>query len=537
METFNLHAIQKGLPPAPPLAHVHVEIREGSQRGRKYLQKAAMTIGGSNQPLKIYLSAVSSSISESQAKKKGYIKVEVQDSNGTSREVLIKKKALEELTHNREIAQDSAHAQHFLDATGYLTSRGHSVDEVSVASQAGLLDYFVASERENDDIMAVYTKVLEARPLLRNDDKMKQQTLKCVHSWLTAVRSNPLQMVLGSGLPGEDLYLNKLILYHDTNKQVNVDVWKGQAEPMRGSKDFLGKGGFGIAQKLREISSTEYDRALKVALATKGASAVRDVFNEVRILFDVHKEGIHEGVQLPPHSVTPVNPPILDKNGNPLMGYIGPKYSGNLCGVTNLDTLSSKQKLEACRQLISGLAFVADEKQLYLGDIKPENIFFMTRTDGGIDCFLADMGGARYLSDIEPGEGGITTYTRGYYSKADLRADEKTSDDPERCFRAQTRRDVFALGCTLIEFLGGLAVQGDDRPEIFKKAHIRHKGMVPVPEGGFTDEGLGALNIIHQHYGKDVCNLLIAMVDSNPRARPKASECLNTLTQVISKIT
>jgi len=166
----------------------------------------------------------------------------------------------------------------------------------------------------------------------------------------------------------------------------------------------LGTGGFGIVHKvfmvalgdfaaLKEPRKYEDSELSETLRSDKRDGAVNDLINEARILQAL---GVADGVQKPPYEVIDFH----QDGGDHIVGYMGHQYNGDM---NSIRPENRAERVSVAWQLITGLITIHGH-DLRHGDIKPGNIF-MDKPElgdsGEYRAYIADLGGARYFSDIK----------------------------------------------------------------------------------------------------------------------------------------
>lgn len=231
----------------------------------------------------------------------------------------------------------------------------------------------------------------------------------------------------------------------------------------------LGAGAFGVVSKVQGIAPNTF-LALKELIKQpdnkKAEKAEKELYNEVRLLNQIHEHTIAPGIQLPPHRIVKLEPTTLHPPARAIsqttgVGYLAPLYTGgdlNQC---------VNYTAEMPRQLIAGLK-ILHLKGIVHGDITPENIFIMDGEKRRYD--LADFGKACILDEMRPEFDRLRSSTsdyaaaarelRGLYNSTYLAEADKVAETSalqnnnfEAWKHARQKADLFALGCTLIQRL------------------------------------------------------------------------------------
>lgn len=367
----------------------------------------------------------------------------------------------------------------------------------------------------------------------------------------------------------------QLLMYADEEGKIHITEWSNLLEPSK-EEGLLGKGAFGVAQKLKIISEENIGKhvVIKAALPMKQAQA--DVQNEAQVLLRVHSDGILEGIQLPPHAILALDPPIFDKTGQKMIGYIQPLYAGDMVKYDSLQNHTREQGMEMIRQLLSGGASL-EVLRIVAGDIKPANIFYNKASDEeggekiGEKYYIADLGGAREIPlevtddtdlSLDPAhtkpfvcwndvtaytplsankrkealaalakpqeEAGAEVATRGRGRARGARKPAELIENPERLRRyaeLENKRDAYALGASLIIKLG--LPPSKSTPVIFEMTGFGYS------KGVFSEEGKKAMEAINEKYGTEVADFLMSMVDPDYTKRPTRQEAYNNFMQLL----
>ncbi len=458
--------------------------------------------------------------------KKGYIKIKVADVKTKDIfDVLINKKDLKSIGLSSNQLKNSSAAEKgisdLIKGSRYLSAKGHTDADIQMFSKSThSLKNAVAAEQSNDAFVH-----LETHAKVKLDGESK----KIVNEWIGQIRENPHQVLLGTGLKTTTNKDLQLLIYEGPDHTVHIDKWKGNAMPAEGSKELIAMGGAGVVQKVFNKAAPGGYEVLKT-LISNTPPEIKAIHREAAILYKIHELGIREGFQLPPHAVTALNTPIFSEEGEPIHGFIGPAYHGDLSRIG----VSAAEGLSVANQLISALVSL-DDLELCHSDIKPGNIFFMRDENGKLKCYLADFGAATFYDEAKPGT--INEKTPGYYSKMDEAlemASKKNGETKDAYIQRQQARDVLAMGVTLIEVLGGRTTK-DPPSSIFNVTEDDWQGPGAFPENGFSENGREAFELIEQRYGQKMVSLLIKMVYFDPAERPSKKECQEALQEIMAK--
>ncbi len=203
----------------------------------------------------------------------------------------------------------------------------------------------------------------------------------------------------------------------------------------------IGSGGGGKVYKITNLTDG-YEYALKKARKKTreepNERPLEALSREARVLRCLNPYGDIEGIQHPPYSPT---------DGGM---FITQLYSGDLISaLPKFQQLSMPQKLELCRQLLSGLCHIHDANYVH-GDIKPENCFVELDGDDHIAHFvIGDFGGAQYVGNMAE----QWPHTESYLPP-DLTS---TIFDEFPMYKIVQACDVYAMSKTLIQmFIGSI---------------------------------------------------------------------------------
>ena len=229
------------------------------------------------------------------------------------------------------------------------------------------------------------------------------------------------------------------------------------------TKKVLGEGSFGKVLNVQELSTGR----TSVAKISHVSYFDEDIRNEHLILNKIFHDNNPIGIQQKPYSL--FNFKLSDIN---YCGYIAPKYDSSLNNV--IGQLAIEEKIEAARQLLKGLKEL-ENQEISHGDIKEANCLFRRKNDDSIECVIADFGGATDLSMRAKWSYG----TLFYQSEQDRVAFEslhkqinskKTKEKKAKFYRdlktILLRRDVYAMGITLVRLLGNSKPDILTRPEL-----------------------------------------------------------------------
>lgn len=249
---------------------------------------------------------------------------------------------------------------------------------------------------------------------------------------------------------------------------------------------FVGKGAYADVTRVFSLATATLGDVFKApsVKAPEDRSLLSNEQEKVRLLHQLHP-GI--AVMEPAKMVVPLGEGVAPAKS---VGYLLPRYNlGSLSSAMTsgaIAEMTQEERLVACEKLLSALN---DMYTLHLlhGDIKPENILVKRGSDGALLFHFADFGDARWLEsneehgitreldmttlpppvvrvpaedDDEEGEPPTlfdTPFTVDYVSETEGRAiyEARLTNNQEAYTRAQHQRDVYAMGCTIVEFLVG----------------------------------------------------------------------------------
>ncbi|VHO03000.1 protein kinase [Candidatus Rhabdochlamydia sp. T3358] len=216
------------------------------------------------------------------------------------------------------------------------------------------------------------------------------------------------------------------------------------------TKDVLGEGACGKVLTVQELSMGR----LSVAKVAYDSELHEDIKNESIILNKIFTDSNPVGIQQKPYS-------LFNFKDINYRGYIAPKYDCSLSSV--IRRLKPDEKIESVRQLLKGLQEL-ENQQIIHGDIKEANCLFRRKSNGSIECVIADFGGAVDLSKKAKWP---DTGTPFYESDEDhiayrslrrkLRSEKITDarNEINTCLKnLLLRKDIYAMGIVLGNLLG-----------------------------------------------------------------------------------
>jgi hypothetical protein len=223
-------------------------------------------------------------------------------------------------------------------------------------------------------------------------------------------------------------------------------------------KGELERGGGGSISSVFSVSKKIF-YALKTAKPLSSIST-KGIYNEHAVLHEIHKDGMKEGIQLPPdHFVS------YEVAGRTIVGVIGHKYA---CDFLKYTVSSEMEAQIIAKQITQGLLTMHSAGRRH-GDIKPENIFVDIEL-GRYD--LADMGGSFTFETLRKmfdefslrsfiDSGGVNAIMRNlmdFHTRIHMHpsVDSEMKDaiirvDKERFILLEQQRDVYALAQTLLK--------------------------------------------------------------------------------------
>lgn len=150
------------------------------------------------------------------------------------------------------------------------------------------------------------------------------------------------------------------------------------------AEEKLGAGTFGAVRKVYNVMQGTRDAFKK----NKLSSDVSGAKQEYETLRDIHKNGVLEGIQAPPHM-------LMDHEGS--VGFLGKLYHGDVDKWMKNRNHTPTERLSVCNKLMTGFSnFVTAD--YWHKDIKPANML-MSQEGGPV---LADMGSAVRVSPKTP---------------------------------------------------------------------------------------------------------------------------------------
>lgn len=335
----------------------------------------------------------------------------------------------------------------------------------------------------------------------------------------TALTRDQLQQVLqiaydsGTIIPPEGLILDstritglptRALITRNEQGEIDLAITSVaapiQAPSLEGEEEqgplFVGKGSFADVTRVFSLATATLGDVFKAP--STGAPEDRPLLSneqeKIRLLLQLYPD---LAVMEPAKMVVPLGTGIaLAKS----VGYILPRYSlGSLSSAMTSGAvagLTKEQRLAACEKLLIALSAMYKLHLLH-GDIKPDNILVKRGSDGSLQFHFADFGDARWLESNE--EYGITReldvttlpappakvaaeddeeegdaltlfdtpFTAEYVSGTDGQAiyEARATQNQEAYNRAQHRRDVYAMGCTIFELLAGYSMHLGDMEE------------------------------------------------------------------------
>jgi len=158
------------------------------------------------------------------------------------------------------------------------------------------------------------------------------------------------------------------------------------------NKKLLGAGGYGIVTSVVNIATGQFF-AMKIAFNRANNSyAIEEIKNERAVLAEIHKEGLIEGIQLPPYRVVDSSEGI---------GFLNHQYAGgNLHGFCVPAKANQIDWNRNFYRLASGLQHLARKGYLH-PDIKAQNILVRRDAHNQFIFDLADFGPVRKLAEIK----------------------------------------------------------------------------------------------------------------------------------------
>ena len=323
-----------------------------------------------------------------------------------------------------------------------------------------------------------------------------------------------------------------LVTFQNKNKTTEVS-WGGNMRPSLGDTEFLGKGGWGVAQIVTAVvERVEKTKVLKTSLEEMGNQGKDDLRNEVAKLEQIHAEGTVSGIQKKLRLITlDHKDPIT---GEPEIGHLGRYYKGDVQSLwTSEIQTSDKQMFSEFNNMVSGLAYM-HKLGIVHGDIKAKNIMYDTDDQGLLKLYLADLGGARNQTEIADSGNLLSTATFDHmaYSDAlklaDLELQLKQAITPQEketaitlIMQAQQKRDVFAMGALLWTMIH----RDSESPFV--------EGPSGFCSSEFTDKAQARMSQLEKQYGPEVPELLKGLLEPDDTKRLSLDQVQTSLQKII----
>lgn len=323
-----------------------------------------------------------------------------------------------------------------------------------------------------------------------------------------------------------------LVTFQNKNKTTEVS-WGGNMRPSKGDPEFLGQGGWGVAQRVTAVvGRVEKTKVLKTSLEEVGNQGKDDLRNEVAKLEQIHAEGTVPGIQKKLRLIT------LDRTdpitGEPEIGHLGRYYKGDVQSLwTSEIQTSDKQMFSEFNRMASGLAYM-HKLGIVHGDIKAKNVMYDTDDQGLLKLYLADLGGARNQTEIVDSGDLLSTATLDHmaYSDAlklaDLELQLKQSITPQEkeaaitlIMQAQQKRDVFAMGALLWTMIH----RDSESPFV--------EGPSGFCSSEFTDKAQERMSQLEKQYGPEVPELLKGLLEPDDTKRLSLDQVQTSLQKII----
>jgi serine/threonine protein kinase len=310
------------------------------------------------------------------------------------------------------------------------------------------------------------------------------------------------------------------------------------------NKEKLGGGAFGKVFRVFQINLEYKEKAFKEArienpfsfeevdtldselnaqhqeeMIKSNKEAKEQLQNEYKILRIVNENGPVWGIQGAPHLLIHIAPKTAKEPF--IYGFVGPKYALNYDKFLRKNVQSSPftDKLLHCHQLLYALKKLS-EKNIFHGDIKPENIFVSIDPQSKkIFVHLGDFGGAR--QGIPATE--ETPFTNEYLPLGDLKKRTEliaAGDKNKELLELDEKQDIYAMGATLYRTLTG-------------------RNPYPISNTNYPDHSKGLPNQSVQQL-KDAtsslpgfADLLIQMIDPVYSKRPTRQEAFNSFVMIL----
>ncbi len=297
---------------------------------------------------------------------------------------------------------------------------------------------------------------------------------------------------------------------------VSIQLWSGEPVAKSKKSSFLGRGEYGSAQKVRVITEGIF-KALKTSSYDFDNDTIE---NEVAKLGRIHSQEVKVGLQLPVQKM--LNLPTID--GKKVLGYLSPLYNkGSLNSKRcreKLDILGKEALTEVFLELLVGLKSLHDMGIVH-GDIKPENCFVNVKEEKEIHLYLADLGDAKSIDELDLSnrfnELG-TVGTVGYFTDADVlnHINAIKSQSLKSWLNAIKSRDVFAVALTICK---GVSEKCDVSPSLIdgEPSALQHA------------------KVIEEKLGKDIAQMLARALSEEPASRPSLEELIRVFDPTSSK--
>ena len=360
-----------------------------------------------------------------------------------------------------------------------------------------------------------------------SEEKIPIQNLMKIVKICTKILHNP---------PSENfnahVYIDNL-KWHLLTKKVNGKLlivrWSGKVNIKKNNPDFLGKGAFGIVQRVYDVSKGCF-AALKIA-STNYSNEISEggILNEINKLNYIHRNKLQEGIQEPPYTYFDIKKD--EKNFEKIFASLEKLYNGCdleraiTSGFINPERISKKRGLDIIESLLKGLMqlHVKDRIKGFIvhGDLKIDNILVEGRK-GNFNLVIGDLGGSMFSENltnftnpnfVNPPFG--TTTSERSFTRLDI---EKLTDAIENSDKIKwlhyiKKRDFFSLGKVLWIILSGQEPFSSDLEVIWAQ----------------TGKNLWGEDYISKKYGNNIMTELKLILNEDPDLRPSKKKFLNTI--------
>jgi len=357
------------------------------------------------------------------------------------------------------------------------------------------------------------------------DHKLRKTVLK---SFL-AISRDELKGREGINIPSNKSSWNLLVIKE--KNIVRIVKWSGCIQVYENNPDFLGKGTFGIVQKVYDITLAQFS-ALKIAYSSNDkmkSYSVLTLLNEVSKLRIIHKNDVCIGLQFPPYALYK----------KPFYGYLQPYYSeGDLLSyilkdMHNPDNISVEDGLMIFNEIMLGIKQLhsnKDGKEIVIhGDIKIDNVFVHINSKNETHFYIGDFGGTiipKLEVNIKDESSLVnspfgTIASKSYFTFGDCEKLKGAVDkgNLNKWINYQKRRDLYAAGVTIWGVLTGVMPY---MMYMFSPFPDTNK----IPDGAY----------IKKKYGNTISSCLLKMLSEDPKKRPSAKEVCKIIENELRKL-